>query len=79
MECPRCELGEIIHIRLKRDGSRAFLCDACELLWFEGETIDFNTGHFLASYSRREDREYTVEESDEEEQEDKPVKYVNTK
>jgi len=79
MECPRCELGEIIRIRLKRDGSRAYLCDACESLWFEGEPIDFQTGHFLASYSRREDREYTVEEMDEEDQEHRQAKYVDFK
>jgi hypothetical protein len=75
MNCPRCELGKIIKIRMRKDGRTGSLCEYCGSLWFAGDTIDFQSGHFLASYSSSDDREYTIEEISGKEQELESVNY----
>jgi hypothetical protein len=79
MTCPKCELGKIVKIKIRKDGRYAQLCEYCGSLWFAGEMITFHTGHFLSSYSGSDDREYTIEEIPEKVQELEPVNDSNYK
>lgn len=56
MLCPRCEQGDVLHVRLVALDQTAYLCDECEALWFDkaaigpGGFIDFGT--YMASRGR---------------------------
>ena len=78
MTCPRCEEGQLINVVLKMTGEEAVLCDFCETLWLHGEEIAYNTGH---PYDKGEhgDKAYTIETSEEKDQEHKVVRYPNVK
>lgn len=77
MTCPKCEEGEIVKIRFKRSERVAYLCDFCQALWFEGEEINFATGHTLDSYREGGDVDYTLDEVQEKDQNHQPVDYKN--
>lgn len=79
MICPKCNEGTITKIKFKKTGRLAYLCDVCGTLWFEGESIKFNTGHTLEAYSQVEGREYTIEELEEKDQNHQPARYKNYK
>ena len=69
MKCPRCEIGSITKATMKKDSSSIHLCEYCGSMWFSGEMIRFDNGHFLAAFSDSEDREYILDESNESDQE----------
>lgn len=78
MVCPKCEEGTIVKVKLKKNGKVAYLCDFCERMWFEGEDIDKDAGHTLGSHQNGE-REYTIGELEEKDQNHKPVRFVSPK
>lgn len=78
MRCPKCEEGKIVTIVLKRTGDEATLCNYCETLWLKDEEIKFNTGHPY-DIAKKDDREYTLEVSEESDQEHRPAKYTKNK
>ncbi|MBP7832211.1 MAG: hypothetical protein KA035_00350 [Candidatus Levybacteria bacterium] len=47
MTCPKCNEEAIIPIRFKMTGKKAYLCENCETVWFEGEEIKVETGRLL--------------------------------
>lgn len=69
MTCPKCEEGNVQKIKFKNTGKKAFLCDFCQALWFDGENITNNTTHTMRSFSQGENMEYNVEYSDDKDQE----------
>lgn len=73
MICPKCEEGAIKQIAFKKDGKKASLCDFCDALWFEGETIGILSNRTLRSYSDSQGRDYTIEEINEKDQEHQPI------
>ena len=79
MKCPKCEEGTIVTIKFKKTGKSAFLCDFCQTVWFEGEDIALSTGHQLKTYTNSEDREYTLEEAEEKNQEHQPAVHKDYK
>lgn len=79
MRCIRCEEGTLVKIQFKETGKRAYLCDFCESLWLEGMDISLGTGFMLNSYQRGVEREYTLDEIDEKDQNHKSVHYVRYK
>lgn len=78
MICPKCEEGKIVKILLKVNGEEASLCNYCETLWLKDEEIKFNTGHPY-DVARKDDREYTLEVSEESDQEHRSAKYTKNK
>lgn len=79
MICPRCEEGQLLKIALKMTGEEATLCDFCETLWLKGEEIKYNTGHPYDEAKYVADREYTVEEAEEKDQEHRKAAYPKFK
>lgn len=77
MICPKCDEGRIITIKFKRVNKTAYVCDYCDALWFDEESINRDTNHTLRSYSQDEDLEYTIEKVYEREQEyeQEPINY----
>lgn len=73
MNCPKCEEGILKKIQFKTDGRVAFLCDFCESLWFEDESITFSTGHSLGNLIEGNDLEYSYEILDEKDQDHQPA------
>ena len=73
MTCPKCEEGTIKEIVFKKDGKKGSLCDYCDALWLEGETIGIMSSHTLRSFSNSEDLEYTIEEINEKDQDLQPI------
>ena len=61
---------------LKKTGRPAFICDVCETLWQENESIAAHTGHLLDS---DEDMEYEIEPSERQDQEHKSAAYTKAK
>ena len=59
MKCPRCEIGEISKIVLKRNEFIGFLCEYCGSVWFQDENIRPDTGHSIYTCGSADDREYT--------------------
>jgi hypothetical protein len=78
MLCPKCELGNIIAITIQRSNRPALLCDQCSTLWFAGEPIDSTTGH-VASTLNEDMYEYTIAENSDEDQDHRPVNFVEWK
>lgn len=76
MRCVRCEEGTLVKIRFKDSGKGAYLCDFCESLWLEGTHVSLGTGYLLDSYQRGVEREYTLEENEDTDQEHRPARYV---
>ena len=64
MFCPKCELGEINKIQFKSSEKIAYLCDMCETLWLENESITSMSGHTLSSFANSLDREYVINDAD---------------
>ena len=79
MTCPKCEEGRLIKVKLKKDQSIAFLCDFCDAIWFDGEVIKDTSGHTFRSFTQGDALEYTIEESEEKDQEHRSAKYVENK
>ena len=79
MRCPKCEEGELIKIRFKKNNSLAYLCTFCTIFWFANEEISAHSGRDLRAYSGEEEREYTVVELDEKDQEHKSASHVDFK
>lgn len=77
MKCVRCEEGTLVRIKFKETGLRAFLCDYCESIWFEGRDISPNTAFMLRTFQRGIDREYTLDEAEDKDQEHRPARHVN--
>jgi len=73
MVCPKCNEGVIVKIKFKKTGRIAYLCDFCESMWFEGETMDLTTGHSFEAYKETEGSEYSVTELSEKSQEYQPA------
>lgn len=78
MVCPKCEEGTIVKVKLKKNGKVAYLCDFCERTWFEGENIGKDPGHTLSTHQNGE-REYTLEEREEKDQDHRQVRFVSSK
>ena len=78
MICPKCEEGTIVKVELKKNGKIANLCDFCERMWLEGENIGKDAGHALSSYKNGE-REYTIDDLEEKDQEHKPARFPTNK
>ena len=55
------------------NGIKGSLCDFCDALWFEDETIGIMSNHTLRSFSKGEDLEYEVLEINEKDQEHQPI------
>lgn len=79
MKCPKCEEGNIIKVVFKKSGDNGLLCDRCEALWFDGETINADSAHKFRSFSEGLDREQVLEEFDEEDQDHSPINYTTYK
>lgn len=80
MVCPKCgNNGTIVKIKFKKTSREAYLCEACEALWFTKDDISPNTGHSLETYVQAEGSEYTIEELQEIDQDHRPVKYADYK
>lgn len=79
MTCPKCEEGTIKKVIIKMTGEEASLCDYCETLWLMGEEIKYNTGHPFDVVKQGEALEYTLEESEDEDQEHRSTKYTHAK
>ena len=79
MFCPKCSEGIIINITFKRTEAKAQICDVCNTVWFEGESIDEHTGMPLEMYSQENGYEYTIDHIDEEDYEFQPVEYTSAK
>lgn len=77
MTCPRCEEGTLVRIIFKETGKRAYLCNFCESMWFEGTDISSNTAFMLRSYQRGIEREYTLDEVEDKDFEHRPARYVH--
>lgn len=54
MNCPKCTKEKLAQVIVKVTGQAAFLCETCDILWFEGEAISKHTGHPFASMSEME-------------------------
>lgn len=78
MICPKCEEGKIVKIFLKVPQEEASLCNYCETIWLKDEEIRFNTGHPYDA-ARKDDREYTLEVSEERDQEHRPARFSKNK
>lgn len=76
MKCPKCEEGLITSVVLKKSRQPAYLCDFCETLWLEGETITSTTGHPLNS---GQDTEYTLEPAGVKDQENTSAEYPKSR
>lgn len=79
MKCPRCERGTIKKVILKRMGERAYLCDSCEMFWFEKEEIRDNTGHPFDTLTQGNAIEYTIDSTEENDPESTPIEYTHVK
>lgn len=77
MHCPKCELGTIIPILLKKDTKHALLCDNCSTVWLEGEVVDVSTGHALSSFTDSDEWEYAVDEFEDQDQEHRSAAYAD--
>lgn len=56
MTCPKCNEETIIPIQFKTTGAKAYLCENCETVWFDGEAIKEDTGRLLNTF---DDQTYT--------------------
>lgn len=54
--CPRCEQGFILEKVLKFNKQRIFICDECDAIWFDSNSISATTfvdfGTYMDSFSR---------------------------
>ena len=39
MICPRCEQGTVLHVRLKKTGQMARICDECDAFWLDPNAV----------------------------------------
>ena len=76
MKCIKCEEGELKKIKFIKTGQFANVCDYCETFWMDDETIKQNTGHALHPYHPGDDYVYEVQEFDELDEDQKPVRNV---
>lgn len=79
MKCVRCEEGALVKIKFKESGKDAYLCDFCESLWLEGVDISLGTAFMLSSYQRGVEQEYSLDEAEDKDQENRPARYVQNK
>ncbi len=79
MNCPKCEIGRIVHVILKMSGEEASLCDYCNTLWVEGEDINASSVITLDIAKASGDVEFTLEESEEEDQDHRSANYPTYK
>lgn len=52
MKCPKCEIGNIITLRFKLSGEKAWACRQCDALWFLGEGLNPNRSHNFHAFSK---------------------------
>jgi hypothetical protein len=54
MNCPRCQQGSIIKVRIVFNGEIVSLCDECDALWPEDHSITninfFDFGEYVEKY-----------------------------
>ncbi len=79
MKCPKCEEGTIISIVMKMTGKEASLCDFCETLWEKGERISSESGSLLSVAKEGGVRDYTIEESEDKDQDHRSAAYSKFK
>jgi ABC-type iron transport system FetAB ATPase subunit len=72
-------MGNITRIIFKATKKEASLCDFCETLWLKGESINKNTGHPYEMARKEEDKEYTIEDLSDLDQEHRNLKYIHMK
>lgn len=77
MKCPKCEEGEIKNVILKLNGETGYLCDFCEMFWFEGEKIRLGGRPF--TITDRNVLEYILETTEDKDQEHRSAQYTNSK
>lgn len=70
MICPRCQEGEIKAIRFRVTGKNAFLCEACEALWFNEKNISTIKPSTIRLHSQEQDYEFSFSIDEEKEQQD---------
>lgn len=75
MKCPRCEEGTIKKVILKAKNQAGFLCDFCATLWMDDEKISAGSGHPFDAVNQGGITEYSLEESEEVDQEHRDAKY----
>ena len=44
MYCPYCMQGSIVKVKVRSDSSTVFICDECDTIWKEFESISDQTG-----------------------------------
>ncbi|MDO8269160.1 MAG: hypothetical protein Q7T54_00630 [Candidatus Levybacteria bacterium] len=79
MKCPKCEEGTIKKVAFKKSERLGYLCDFCGTAWMGDENVGVNTGHPFDAVSQGDVLEYTLEESEEEDQEHRDVMYHENK
>ncbi|OGH13160.1 MAG: hypothetical protein A2687_05235 [Candidatus Levybacteria bacterium RIFCSPHIGHO2_01_FULL_38_26] len=78
MTCPKCDEGKIVKVKIKKTGKVAFMCDFCERIWLEGEDIGRDPGHVMGT-NRNGEREYTLDDLEEKDQEHKSARLPTDK
>lgn len=79
MICPRCETGTIINVSLKFTGEEAMLCDYCEAMWLKGDEIRFNNVRPIDLSFIEQGREFTIEESEDKDQDHRSANFTHMK
>lgn len=79
MKCPKCELGEIKKILIKKENRAGFICEYCGSLWLEGEEINVTSGHSAQTLKDDNQLEYTFSENENEDPESKSIMYSKFK
>ena len=75
MKCPRCEEGTIKKVNFKRDNKNGYICDFCATVWLDNENITAQNGHPYDAVNHGGFMEYSLEESEELDQEHRDIMY----
>ncbi|HVZ58589.1 MAG TPA: hypothetical protein VG935_02450 [Patescibacteria group bacterium] len=51
----------------------------CQAFWLEGDVVSSQSAHFLPSFASGQDKEYTLEEAEDKDQEHRSVFYPTLK
>ncbi|MCR1870473.1 hypothetical protein [Longicatena caecimuris] len=52
MVCPYCEQGNVVQVKIKRTGKKIYICDECDTIWLNGETISHFNGTGFEEYAK---------------------------
>ncbi len=72
MVCPKCGEGQIKKIRFLDTGKKAYLCEACEALWFHEKNIPHIKPSTIRLHSKENDLEYSYTIDEEKDQQNTP-------